>query len=164
MNIVDPPTLSLKTHKCDPDMSTVTCLAILSSSKKQMVASNNAIYNPQMSHFRMLVRIFQMMAVNSCELCKKNYREQNTKVWQKNSHFVFQVLSLAASSILWKNDRRMFLFSLRMSSVLIALETTRICPGLFHPTNFSFPNPPHFAANIFISKSRLFIIPHILAY
>ena len=111
MNIVDPPPLSLKTHKCDPDMSTVTCLAILSSSKKQMVASNNAIYNPQMSHFRRLVRIFQMMAVNSCELCKIFLENKIQKCGKKNSHFVFQVLSLLASLILWKNDRRMFLFS-----------------------------------------------------
>ena len=130
-----------------------------------MVASNNAIYNPQMSHFRMLVRIFQMMVVNSCELCRIFIIENKIQKCDKKTATVRSRCSpwLPPRS-LWKNDRRMFLFSPRMSSVLIALDTTRICPGLFHPTNFSFPSPPRFAANIFISKSRLFIIPHILAY
>ena len=117
VNIVDPPPLSLKTHKCDPDMSTVTCLAILSSSKKQMVASNNAIYNPQMSHFRMLVRIFQMMAVITCELCKIFIENKIQKCCKTRTQSVLQMLiAIAIAEKILEFPRILVLIGLRFDS------------------------------------------------
>ena len=114
--------------------------------KKQMVASNNAIYNPQMCHFLMLVRIIQMMVVNSCELCKIFIENKIQKCVKKQPMCapgapLACLLDPVLKTLLEKRPSDVSFFFHRMSSVLIALDTTRICPGPFPPDQFFLSQP-----------------------